>query len=616
MPLELDIPDFDYEIITDPGDIPEVLNELDKHPEIAYDCETTGLDFIRDDTHGIGLATQDKAWYVCRDAYPAIMENLGEIFRTRVVAGHNIKFDMHFTGRKGVLPVPEKTFDTQVAQWLIDENQRSLKLKNLGRTKLGIRNKLPEFKDLLIQTKGIVDKSKYSEVLIEEIPLEDLGMYGAFDARLTFDLMQKSKYELAQEGMKEIFHEFEMPFLHVLYDMERVGMPIDVAATEQLLDEFQAEVDELLERWDKKTGGVNPRSWPQLQELLYEEWGFPVTRKTKTGNPSTDRIALMRLQDQDETGAIKDLLAAKKLDKVISTYLTSFLEKHVNGVIHGSFNQTGTVSGRLSSSGPNLQNIPSRGELGKKIRSLFIALPGYTLVVLDYSQIELRLLAHYTRDPKLVEIFKTGADPHQTTADLIKETTGAEIERFAGKTTNYLWQYGGGPRMLADTIEEMGYPRPEESNTKLWLEGFDLGYAVASQQWRPRVYKWGKKLGYVKTIMGRKRRLPDLGILPQTTSDWRKLSRAERQAISSIIQGSAGDIINHTMLDLHSVRGWFGSKLISQVHDENVFMVPDEVVEEFVPYARERMESVKDVFNISVPIEVDGGAGADWSSAK
>lgn len=422
-----------FSIVQDPQEVAQVVSTISKYPLVALDLETTGLDFMRSEIHGVALATADQEWYVTLGAEKALFPLLQDALKDTLVLGHNLAFDLHFLSKYGVRP--PKIADTMIAQFLIDENQ-GLALKSLAGTKLGYHD-LPDFKDMQKWVKWLMrDVTRLSDVSIYDMPLHTLGEYAARDVRLTYELWEKSQVELRKEEMWDIFWQTEMPFVYVLMDMESTGFYIDQSLLNELKLEFIAARDEALDIWKSATGDINPASPKQLAEYFYKDCGFEPTLFTKTGAPSTDVMALMRLRKQDKTGVVQALLDYRKYEKLLSTYVTGFEDNMIDGRLYGNFNQLGDAqgdgdrlprTGRLSSSSPNLQNIPARGITGEKIRQLFSSPPGYKFIDIDYSQLELRLGAHYTRDPNMLKVFAEGQDPHQLTADL------CNVERHVGK---------------------------------------------------------------------------------------------------------------------------------------------------------------------------------------
>jgi DNA polymerase I len=590
-----------YTLIIDPQEAAGVANTLANTDLFALDLETTGLDVNRNTIHGISLATANQEWYLCLGAERAFIPMLKDLAHSRTVAIHNAPFDMKFLRRHYGVDLPN-VVDTLVAQFLVDENQ-DLGLKDLAHTKLGV-NDLPDFKDLMHLAKRLTNKPKLSDVNIYDMPLELVAEYAARDTRLGYDLWLRSAYELQQEGMLDHFNTIEMPFTRLLADMELNGFYINQTLLAELGDEFAILREQARDAFVKITGGVDPNSNQQVGRHFYETLGYPATLFTDTGAAKVDILALTRLVAYDTTGAVEALLTYRKYEKLIGTYVTSFSEKMWDGRLYGSFSQTGTVTGRLSSSSPNLQNIPSRGDLGHRIRELFASTPGYSFIDIDYSQLELRIAAHYTKDPTLIQVFEENLDPHQMTADRIG------VDRYIGKVLNFSWFYGAGPRKLADTVEKDGKPRPSEVDTKEWLQGFERAYPTAAR-WKQRVIEYARELGYVRTIAGRKRRLPDLN-----SRDKAMRGLAERQAVNSIIQGSASDIIKWAMINIAPQAQEYGARWLAQVHDEICLEAPLDVSAEFAHLSSRVMVESGEHYDMRVALIAEPGTGESWGSAK
>lgn len=593
--------EFKYEIITDPQDVAKVCNAIDQHEKFALDFETTGLEYKQAGIHGVALAISSMSWYLCLGAEKEFMSKLGSLAKDKLLIMHNAGFDLHFSNRYKI--DPPKIYDTMIGQALVDENQ-SVALKNLARTKLGIVDDLPQFKDLLNLAKKLTGKRKLEDVTIFDVPLHTLGEYAARDARLTYDLEPITTYEMEQEGMTDLFWDTEMPFVKLLVEMEDRGFYIDQSALNELERELEAERDKYYNMWMEISGGVNPNSTQQLAEYLFKKMKYKSDRKTSTGRQSTDIVALNRIKSQEKHGEVTALIELRTYEKLISTYVTTFRDSLFNGRLHGNFNQTGTVTWRLSSSGPNLQNIPARGDLGKKIRQLFTAPPGMKFICIDYSQLELRILAHYTKDPRMVEVFEKELDPHQMTADLIG------IERRYAKNVNFGWAYGVGPKGLCDLIERTGAPRPSYKEAAEWLDGFSKAYPVA-ENWKNRVINYARELGYVRTIGGHKRRLPDIKSPIDSLRNY-----AERQAVNSIIQGSAGDIMKVAMLNIAPIQREFATYNNGQVHDEITWEAPEDIAHEFANKASQTMIAAGEFYELRTQLIAEPGVGDNWGDAK
>jgi len=575
------------------------------------------------------LIPKNKAWYICLGAEKAFLPLFKQIVDSgKLVIGHNIMFDMHFIHKYGIRP--KNIADTMIGQYLVDENQ-SIGLKKLVHPKLGITEELPDYKELLHLSKRLLNKRILADVSIYDIPLDTLAEYGARDPRLTYDLWEVTEYELEQEGMTDLFWNSEMPFVQVLMDMEESGFYIDQALLEELGNEFTDVRDRARDDWERLSGGVNPNSPMQLEQYLFTDKRYSTKNATKTKGAlrgkadhfSTDAMALYRLLPFDTTGEIAAMLTFRKYDKLIGTYITSFAESLWGGYLYGRFNRTGAVTGRLSSSSPNLQNIPARSEMGARIRRLFAAPPGSTFVSVDQSQFELRKLAHYSRDVRMTQVFEEGGDPHQMTADLITGM-GFNLKRKYAKSVNFGWAYGMGPKALQDSIEKAAYDnmtveeikaagmsvRPELSDTKAWMAGFGKAYPGA-EAWKQRVIQYARELGYIKTIGGRRRRLPQIKSFDDSLR-----SQAERQAVNSIIQGGVADIMQWSMIEIAKFQGEYGARMLAQVHDELNWDVPSDAAKEFGERASKVMTDAGEHFGLRIKLIAEPGFGANWGDAK
>lgn len=589
-----------YQLIWESSDVPGIMEHLENATIYALDLETTGLDHNQHSIHGVALATQDNEWYITHAAANSLLDKLPTIEKKPVVM-HNAPFDMHFLSKRGFRP--GNVYDTMVAQYLLDENQE-LGLKPLAKYHLGIDEDLPGFSDLLNLGKALTGKPRKGDVNIYDLPLDTLGDYAARDARLTLDLYHYSMKRLQEDGMLEQFTDVEVPFTKILVYMEETGFFIDQVRLAELERDFSQLRDQHLTAWLTITDGVNPNSNDQVSAYLYDKLKHKPTITTATGLPSVDALSLMRLLAKDKNGAVQALLTYRKYEKLLKTYIYGFRDRLYNGYLYGRFNQTGTVTGRLSSSEPNLQNIPAHGVAGGQVRELFAAPPGYQFVNIDYSQLELRIAAHYTKDPMLLKVFLDNLDPHQMTADLVG------CERFIAKGINFGWFYGAGSYTIANTIEESGKPRPNERDVREWINKFETAYAVA-RKWKEQVILYARELGYVRTIAGRKRRLPGL-----YSPDQGERAKAERQAINSIIQGSASDITKWAMIQIFPELENYQTKMNAQVHDELDFNSPDAVANEFAMFASQKMRQAGENFNMRVNLIAEPGFGKNWAEAK
>lgn len=352
--------------------------------------------------------------------------------------------------------------------------------------------------------------------------------------------------------------------------------------------------------------GANYNSDQQLITLFYGILKLKNTRTTKSGQPSVDKLSLIRFNRKDKSGAVDLLQDLRLYGKMLSTYIYKIQNENINGRIHCSLNHTGTETTRLSSDNPNLQNIPARGGVGKELRGCFVAPAGKKLIVCDFSQIELRVIAHYCKDQTMISVFEEGRDPHQETADRFG------IERPYAKEVNFGIPYGMSWIGLSDSLEEKGLERPPKKFAEELIDGYPNIYP-GWKKWKASAIRYARELGYVRTIGGHRRILHDINSPINGAR-----GKAERMAVNTIIQGSASDIIKHAMLSIHRQMWWFGEecKMLMQVHDELIFEVPEGVAEEFAEFVQYEMEKVKEVFQIIVPVLAEPNIGMSWAEAK
>jgi len=487
--------------------------------------------------------------------------------------GFDIKEQLHKLEKYSIDLAPP-IYDLMVGSWLIDPNRKQY-----------------EFTDLLVLHLGMITK--------EPTPT-DIAAY-------SFAIYRKLVPELTARNLDSILDDLEMPLLYVLADMESRGVKIDV----KFFNKFNRELKEehqLIEKdiYQEAKLDFNINSPKQLSYVLFEKLKLPTKKRTKTGH-STDFSTLQGLKDAHPI--VPKILRHRELSKLISTYLEPMLELGDSKThrIHTSFNQTGTATGRLSSSNPNLQNIPMRGELGKKIRQGFIAKDGFSLISADYSQIELRVLAHITGDEGLKEAFEKGEDIHSKTACAIlnlKKQEVTEEHRRIAKAVNYGLIYG-----LSDYGLSSGLGIPLEK-AQSFIEEYLSSYPKV-EEWRAKILETAKDNGLVRTILGRIRPLP--GLFSQNRN---VVEATQRAAINAPIQGSAADIMKRAMvLIAQSLKEEdLEGGLIIQVHDELVFEIEETKIKKATELIKTIMENPLE-HKLTVPLEVSIGVGKNWASA-
>ena len=449
--------------------------------------------------------------------------------------------------------------------------------------------------------------ARWGAVLRHE--LESRGETAPGPARLGLAMAQLFEQRMEKDGLLELFRRLEMPLLPVLAGMEQSGVAIDAAAFRAFLDDVQGRLDQLTAHVYELAGTqFNIRSAQQLGDVLFNGLGLPAPRKTKGGQASTSQQTLEKLAGQHPV--VDSILQYRKLEKMRSTYLDP-LPRLVDpqGRIHTTFNQKATATGRLSSSNPNLQNIPVRGPLGKRMRSCFIAGPGRLLVSADYLQVELRVLAHVSQDPALLEAFRNGEDIHARTAALVYDLPPDQVspdQRRNAKTINFGLIYGMGAQKLAQELK-ISTTQAKDFIARYFerLQGLKEFYEGVEAS--------ARKHGFVTTLGGRRRLLPDIN-----SASGQAAALARRQAINTVIQGSAADIIKLAMLAVardERLRE-LDARLLLQVHDELLLEVPADAAEEAGALVARLMQDVCPAGKeLSVPLLVDWGTGHDWGAA-
>ncbi len=510
--------------------------------------------------------------------------------------GQNAKHDVLVLRRAGI-NLRGLDFDTMLASYVLDPGRRSH----------GIDVLALEFLDhSMMSYEDLCGKGK-SAIPFDECPVEAARNYSCEDADMTLRLRAIFEPQLDNAKVRPLLENVEIPLVHVLSEVEWTGISIDVPWFRSLKVRFRRE-REAVEQQIYSAAGMefNINSNPQLREVLFTRLGLPVLKKTSTG-PSTDASVLQELAEAGHTLPTL-LMEYRELSKLESTYLDA-LPVMVNphtGRLHTSFNQTVAATGRLSSSDPNLQNIPIRRELGRDIRRGFIPRPGWILLAADYSQIELRLLAHLSQDPAFVEAFKAGGDIHRQTAAIIFDVPVEEVTsemRARAKTINFATIYGQGAHALSRQL------KIEHSEAKEFIRLYFERFR-GIRTYLDSMVDFAREHGYVTTIFGRRRFIPEL-----RERNFNIRAFGERTAANSPIQGSAADLIKIAMIRIHDSleSGGFAARMLLQVHDELVFEVPPEELEAVQQVVKRDMENAA---VLSVPLVVDIGTGANWLETK
>ncbi|MBN1810436.1 MAG: DNA polymerase I [Anaerolineae bacterium] len=598
----------DYQIVADEEALHQLVARLKKARALTLDTETTGTDPMQAELVGIALTdAPGRGWYIPVKA-PAgdpqlplkiALEALAPLLRNVELPkyGHNLKYDFAILERAGA-SIAGLAFDTMVAEWLASPASKNLGLKNLAWARL--KQRMTPITDLIGTGKD--------QLTMEQVPVAQVAPYACADVDMTHRLVDVLKPELEEKELWSLFTDVEMPLIPVLASMEMVGVRLDVAFLEQMSEELTGRLGKLEGHIQEKVGyAFNINSTQQLSDALFKTLGLPTQgmRRTKSGHYSTAAGVLERLRDKHPV--IDLILEYRELAKLKSTYVDA-LPQMVNphtGRLHTSYNQAGAVTGRISSSEPNLQNIPIRTELGRRVRRAFVAEPGWRMISADYSQVELRVMAHISGDKGLLEAFAREEDIHATTAAAIMNVPLANVTsdmRRVAKAVNFGLSYGQTAYGLANAT---GLTQAEaEDFIKAYFERFpkvreyiDLTKARATRQ------------GYVETLMGRRRYFPEL--LPGSQAPHNTRQAAERMAINAPIQGTAADIIKIAMINLHQelLKRGLRTRMTLQVHDELVVEAPNEEIDTVKPLIRQVMEGA---FKLNAPLKVDLKVGQNW----
>lgn len=593
-----------YHLVEDEDALEGLIKELAKQKEFALDFETTGTDPLSCEPVGISFCWKEGAAYYVPIGdvgggfgKSALFEKLKPILedRRKLKIGQNIKYEELLLAVNGV-KVEGPVFDTMVASYLLNPSKMNHNLEDITSEYLNCK-KTP-ITDLIGEGK--------KKITMREVEIEKIKDYCCQDSDAAFRLKDVLERQLDEKNLNKLFHEVEMPLLECLADMELTGVAIDVNYLAKMSKEMEKKLEKITSEVYEIAGAeFNINSPKQLAEILFVKLKLPVVKKTKTGH-STDVEVLEALSAVHALPAA--LLKYREISKLKSTYVDS-LPQLVNpktGRVHTSFNQTVTATGRLSSSDPNFQNIPIKTEMGRQIRKAFVpGAKGRVILSADYSQIELRVLAHFSQDKELQEAFEKDRDIHAHTASLIfgvKESEVASQMRSIAKTVNFGIIYGMSPFGLSREL------KIEVSKAKEFIDAYFEKYGRVKVFLEDLVEE-ARRNGYVTTILNRRRYLPEINSQNNSVRQF-----AERAAINAPIQGSAADLIKIAMINIHNVlkEKKLNSKMILQVHDELVFEVPDNEVEDMKKIVKTRME---EVVKLNVPVRVQVKVGKNWLEA-
>ncbi|MFW6244710.1 MAG: DNA polymerase I, partial [Fibrobacterota bacterium] len=581
-------------------EVEELAGKIKEAGTVSIDVQATGLLPRAAELVGITFALNaEEAFYIPLGhkeggnlELEPVMSVLKNVLESTDVGkiGQNLKYDCQILRNYSVC-IKGIQFDSLLAAYLIDPGRRQYDLGILAQ----------EWLDLEVTpVEKIIGKNTAADVSVKVV-----APYAAEVACLPILLRERLEPLLVERNCLELLNEMELPLEFVLADLEYNGVLMDTGLLEQLSKEYTAEIDRITsEIYDLAGETFNLNSPKQVGEVLFGSMGLKGGKKTKNGGYSTNVAVLEKLAD--DYPVVQKILEHREKQKLLSTYIDALplqiLEK--SGRVHTSFNQAVTATGRLSSTNPNLQNIPIRTESGRKIREAFIADEGNVLVAADYSQIELRILAHLSDDPLLIQAFVEDKDIHTQTASAIyqvfPEIVTSEMRR-AAKTINFGLMYGMGPVNLS---RQLKIPFAE---AKYFIESYFTQFPTIRTYMDSTIQK-ARDLGYTETLLGRRRYLPEINASNRVVRE-----ASERTAINTPVQGTAADIIKIAMVDIHRKLGeWSGVKMLLQVHDELVFEVPGEKAQAFSEWVSGKMSGA---YELKVPLKVEAGIGKHWGEA-
>ena len=591
----------DYRVVDDPAALEAMIRAIREAGAFAFDTESSGTDPMNAELAGLSFSIQGGiAWYVPvghrtgQEQLPLeeVLAEVRPLFTDGGMArsAHNANYDLTLLSNYGIDPDGVIDHDTMIAAHLLGHNR--LGLKPLALSILG--REMTEITDLI--GKGS------RQITFNEVDIADGAPYAAADADCTLQLRNQFEPILEQRDFTDLMRDVEMPLIPVLVDMQRAGVRLDAGILHEMSRDLKEQLDQLESDLYGDIGHtVNINSPKQLSDLLFGELGLPKTRRTKSGY-STDANALESLKGMHPV--VDRILDYRQVSKLKSTYVDA-LPEMVNphtGRIHTSYHQTGSATGRISSSDPNLQNIPVRTELGRQVRRAFVADAGSQLLSADYSQIELRVLAHLSQDPSLLDAFKRGEDIHAATASMMFNVPINEVDgeqRRIAKVLNFGVIYGLGPYGIS---QQTGFSREEGRN---FIDTY-LSRYPGINGYLESIKDQTRATMYAETLLGRRRYFPDI----QSTNH-NSRAAAERMAINMPIQGTAADIMKKAMINVQDRmrRERMRSKMILQVHDELVFEVPDDEMDRMTALALDEMPAALD---LDVTLKVEVKSGHSW----
>ncbi len=593
-------------IVDTPEALQSLANRLQESKVISFDTETTSTDQMRAKLVGISLATERGVGFYVPVGHLQGVQLLWETVQAALRGpltdphipkiGHNLKYDFVVLSQHGLRAAP-LAFDSMIAEWLINPDSRNLGLKNLAWVRLDHK---------MTEIEALIGKGK-SQRSMAEVEIADAAAYAADDAAVVLQLMPLLQAELEQANQRALFDELEMPLVSILADMEIAGIGLDVNFLRQMSAHLSQRLGEIEQQIYQAVGeSFNINSTQQLSVALFERLKLAPpdrTRKTESGHYSTAADILEALRTAHP--AVAWVLEHRELSKLQSTYVEA-LPQQVNpltGRVHTSYNQAGSRTGRIASSDPNLQNIPIRTELGREVRQAFVARPGYQLLAVDYSQVELRIAAHMAQDQAMLAAFRANQDIHTTTAAAVYSLPLDQVssaQRRHAKAINFGLIYGMSPFGLTRTTD-LTLAEAED-----FVEAYFRQFPGV-KRYLDGIRTQAARQGYVETLLGRRRYFPNL-LKP---SNQQVRQREEREAINAPIQGTAADIMKIAMLRVPKALAGSGlsARMLLQVHDELVLECPQKELAETARVVQNTMESA---YQIDIPLKTEARVGSNW----
>ena len=596
-----------YRTVTTDEELDQLAARLQEVDRFAFDTETDSRDPMRASLVGISFSwAEGEAAYIPLDhrylgapiqlTPQVVKKKLGPLLADpdKKKIGQNIKYDLKVLHRAG-WEVRGISFDTMIASWLNSPDRRSHGLDEIASELFG---------HTMITYKALTKRGR-EQVTMVEVPVDEASTYACEDADVTFRAVEPLDSGLEEKELVALFHEVEMPLVAVLNNMEMAGVLLDTGMLSGISSELGERLRDLEARIHEEAGHpFNINSPRQLAQVLFTELGLAPLKKTKTGYSTNDEVLLELSEKHHLPAMIRDFRSVAKLKSTYVDALPKLIHPET-GRVHTSFNQTATSTGRLSSSDPNLQNIPIRTDEGRRIREAFVAPEGTVLLSADYSQIELRILAHLSGDQNLVEAFRNGEDIHNQTACQVLGAQAQAVEpelRRRAKVINFGIIYGMSAYGLS---KELGVSPGEAAGI---IDGYFNVYSGV-REFTARTVEQARETGFIQTLLNRRRYLPEL-----TSNNPNTRQYGERMAVNTPIQGSAADLIKVAMLRIHEglAREVPGARMLLQVHDELVFEVPEGQTQKASAFVSGIMEGVME---LEVPLIVDVGWGKNWAEA-